>query len=53
MQHALVEEDCIQGFGGKARRKETTRKTQTMWEVNIKMVPREIGWAGVDCTNLS
>jgi hypothetical protein len=53
MQHDLGGEDCIQGFGWKARRKETTRKTQTMREVNIKMDPREEIFGGIDCINLS
>jgi hypothetical protein len=28
--HMGVEEECIQGFLGKARRKETTRKTEKL-----------------------
>jgi hypothetical protein len=30
------EEECIQGFGGNARREETSRKTRHRWEDNIK-----------------
>jgi hypothetical protein len=29
MQHGWGEEECIEGFGGKVRRNETTRKYQT------------------------
>jgi hypothetical protein len=35
-------------IGGKARRKETTRKTQDRLEDTIKMDLREIGWGSVD-----
>jgi hypothetical protein len=38
------DEECIQDIGGKARRKETTRKTRRRWVDNIKMDLREIGW---------
>jgi hypothetical protein len=34
--------------GGKARRKETTRKHRRRWEDNIKMDLRKIGWSGMD-----
>jgi hypothetical protein len=30
------EEECIDIFGGKAKRKETTRKPRHWWEFNIK-----------------
>jgi hypothetical protein len=33
---------------GKARRKETFRKTQKGWEYNIKTDLREVGWRGMD-----
>jgi hypothetical protein len=36
------EEECIQGFGGRAKREQTTRKTSRRWEDNIKMDLREI-----------
>jgi hypothetical protein len=39
----------MQGFGWKARRKETTRKR---FEVNIKMGLREIGWGCMDWIHL-
>jgi hypothetical protein len=48
-----LEEECIQGFGGKARRKETTRKTKRRWENNIKMDLREIGGGGMDWIDLA
>jgi hypothetical protein len=38
----------MQGFGGRARRKETTRKNQDKWKDNIKMNLRKIGWGGMD-----
>jgi hypothetical protein len=40
------EEECIQDIGGKARRKETIKKTKK-WADNIKMVLR-IGLYGLD-----
>jgi hypothetical protein len=48
-----VDEACIQGFGGKVRRKMTTRKTRRRWEDNIRMDLRDIGWGGMDCINLA
>jgi hypothetical protein len=38
---------------GKARRKETTRKTKRMWVDNIKMDLRAIGWGGMDWIDLA
>jgi hypothetical protein len=32
----VSEEECIQGFGGKARREETTR-SRLRWDDNIKI----------------
>jgi hypothetical protein len=46
----LGDEECIQDIGGKARMKETTRKTKTRWVDNIKM---EIGGDGMDWINLA
>jgi hypothetical protein len=43
----MGDEECIYDIGGRARRKETTRKT------NIKMDLREIGWDGVDWIELA
>jgi hypothetical protein len=52
MWHAW-EEKCLQGFGEKARRKETSRKTRRRWEYNIKMNLREIGWGVMDYIHLA
>jgi hypothetical protein len=41
------------GYCGKARRKETTRKTKLIWVDNIKIHLREIGWDGMDWTDLA
>jgi hypothetical protein len=41
------QEKCIYDVGGKARKKETTRKT------NIKMDLRETGWSGMDWIDLA
>jgi hypothetical protein len=45
------EEECIHGFGGKARRKENTRRPR--WEDNIKTDLREIGWGDMDWIHLA
>jgi hypothetical protein len=42
------EEECIEGIGGKARRKETTGKTKN----NIKMDLGEVGWDDMDWIDL-
>jgi hypothetical protein len=42
-------EKSAQGFGGKARRKETTRKT----EDGIRMDLKAIGWGGVQWIQLA
>jgi hypothetical protein len=42
------EAEYLRGSGGKTRREEPTRKTQTKSEDNIKMYLREIGWGVVD-----
>jgi hypothetical protein len=47
------EEECIQGFGGKARRKESTRRPRCRWEDNINMDLRDIGVGGMDCIDLT
>jgi hypothetical protein len=36
------------GFGGKARRGETTRKPKLRSENNVKMDRRELGWGSMD-----
>jgi hypothetical protein len=41
-------EKSVQGFGGKARRKEATLKTKVFREDGIRMDLREIGLGGVD-----
>jgi len=38
------EERCIQGFGGKTWRKETTWETQALMGESIKMDIKEMGW---------
>jgi hypothetical protein len=38
----LGEEDCIYGFGGKARMKEPPGRPKRRWEKNIKIDLREI-----------
>jgi hypothetical protein len=38
---------------GKARKKETTRKTRLWWKDNIKMDLRVIEWGGMDWTHLA
>jgi hypothetical protein len=49
---ARMGEKSVQGFSGKARRKETTGKTRRRWEDGIRMDLREIGLGGVDCIGL-
>jgi hypothetical protein len=44
-------EKIVQGFGGKVRRKETTRKKRPRWEDGIRMDLRKIDlgvWIGFD-----
>jgi hypothetical protein len=40
-------------FGGKIRRKETTRKIGHTWEDGIKINVKEVGWEGMDWIHLS
>jgi hypothetical protein len=47
------DEERIYDTDGKARRKETTRKTKSRWVDNIKMDLREIGWDGMDWIDLA
>jgi hypothetical protein len=47
------EEECIWDTGGKARRKQNTRKTRHRWVVNIKMDLRETGWDGMNWIDLA
>jgi hypothetical protein len=46
-------EESVQGFDGKARRKETTWKTKVRWEDGIRMDVREIGWGGGSGSSLN
>jgi hypothetical protein len=43
----------LQDTDGKARRKETTRKSKTRWVNNIKIDLTEIGWDGIDWIDLA
>jgi hypothetical protein len=43
-------EECVHGFDGKVRRKETTWKTK---EDGLRMNLREIGWGRLDCIQLA
>jgi hypothetical protein len=48
------EDAGILDFGGKDRRKETTRKNyRHRWEDNIRMDLREMGWGGMDWVQLA
>jgi hypothetical protein len=47
------EGECIQGFGGKARRNETLGRPENRWEDIIKMYLRKIGWGGMDWIDLA
>jgi hypothetical protein len=38
------EEECMQGFGRKTRKKEQLGKLRCRWDDSIKMDYREIGW---------
>jgi hypothetical protein len=43
-----VEGECIYDVGGKARRKETSRKTKTQVGGILKKILDKIGWYGLD-----
>jgi hypothetical protein len=45
-------EDCVDDFGGKARRKESTRRTLIWVEAQYRTNLREIGRKGMDWTDL-
>jgi hypothetical protein len=47
-----AEEECIQYFRGKARRKEPVERPLRRWEYDVKMDLREIEWGGMDWTDL-
>jgi hypothetical protein len=40
-------EKCVQGFGGKARKKRPLERPKPRWEEGIKMDLWEIGWGEV------
>jgi hypothetical protein len=44
---------CIQGFDGKARRKEPLGRPRHKWEDAIKMDLREIGWGVMGWINMA
>jgi hypothetical protein len=46
-------EKIVQGFVGKARSKETTRRPRCRWEDGIRMDLRETGLGGVDWIRLA
>jgi hypothetical protein len=50
---ARMEEEYVQGFDGKARRKEPLGRPRRRWEDGIGMVLREIGWGSVDWIQLA
>jgi hypothetical protein len=49
----MGEEECIYGFGGKARRKRPLGRLRHNWEDNIKMDIRETGYSDMDWINLA
>jgi hypothetical protein len=49
-----AEKEFIEDIGGKARRKETTRKTKgRKWVDNIKIDFREVRWDDMDLIDLA
>jgi hypothetical protein len=49
----LGEEEWMYDFGGKTIRKEPLGRPRHIWENNIKMGLREIGWSGMDWIDLA
>jgi hypothetical protein len=47
------EEKCIWNLVGKPEGKRPLGRPRLEWDVNSKMNPREIGWGGVDWTDLA
>jgi hypothetical protein len=47
------EKERVEVIGGKARGKETTRRTRRRWVDNIRMDLGEVGWGGVDWIGLA
>jgi hypothetical protein len=50
---ARMGEECVQGFGGKARRKRNLGRPSRRWEDGIRMDLREIGCGGVEWIQLA
>jgi hypothetical protein len=46
-------DECMSGFGGETRSKETTAKPRHRWVDNIKMNLREIEWGDMDWIHLA
>jgi hypothetical protein len=46
-------EECVQGFDGKASRKEPLGRPRRRWDNGIRMGLREIGWGSVDWIQLA
>jgi hypothetical protein len=46
-------EECVQGFDGKARRKEPLGRPMRRWDDGIRTDLREIDWGSVDWTQLA
>jgi hypothetical protein len=53
MWHAWERREKCTNFGGKARRKETTRETKHRWEDGIRLDLEEIGLGDVDWIRLA
>jgi hypothetical protein len=49
----MDKEDCLEGFGGKAKIKKPIGRLRRRWAGNIKMNVREIGWGGMDWIDLA
>jgi hypothetical protein len=47
------EEECVQGFDGKAKGKRPLGRPRRRWEDGIRMDLREIGWGSVDWKQLA
>jgi hypothetical protein len=47
------EEECMQDFGEKTKRKETLGRQRCRWVDNIKIDVRERGWGGIDLIDVA
>jgi len=48
------QEKCVKGFGGGGREgNKTLGRPRRRWECNIKMDHQEVGWRGMDWTDLA